>query len=182
VEAVHEQIAKVKDVALKRAPKKVVEQETSSLKDMISGIFDQEKAMLAQQREETRMLLELKARLDDMERRVLQQSRLGSPVEAMRELQVINDALQKVSARLDEESRRLDQLRAGEAKETVAVSAMAAKEDAAARKIMEIEAQLAMIERKHKELADKGYSKKDLKKLRSVIDRHKKKLARLKKK
>jgi hypothetical protein len=182
VEAVQQQISKAKEAAVKRAPKRVVEQEMATLQEMISSILDKEKALLSQQREETRMLLDLRARLDDMERRVLQQGQLQPAMGAMRELHAINDALQRISAKLDDEARRLDQLRMGEATETAAMKALASKEDIAARKIMEIEAQLRLIERKHRQLADKGYSKKQLAKLRSLIERHKKKLAALKKK
>lgn len=182
IDAVHGQVAKIKQVAVQRAPKKVVEEEVKNLQDMLSSLFNEEKAMLTQQREETRMLLELRARLDDMEKRVLRQPQMAPAMESMRELHAINQALHKISSRLDEEAARVEQVKRGEAAESATVAVVAAKEDATARKVMEIEAQLSLIERKHQQLREAGHNKQQLKKLRVLIEKHRKRLERLKKK
>lgn len=182
IDAVHGQIVKVKQAAVQRAPKKVVEEEVKNLQEMLSSLFNEEKAILTQQREETRMLLELRARLDDMEKRVLQQPQMAPAMESMRELHAINQALHKISSRLDEEAARLEQVKRGEAAEATAISTVAAKEDMTARKVMEIEAQLAVIERKHQQLGKAGHNKQQLKKLMVLIEKHRKRLEQLKKK
>ncbi len=182
IELVHEQIAKVKSVAVKRAPKRVVEEEVRNLQEMISSVLDEEKAVLAQQREETRMLLELRVRLDDMEHRILQQQPMPAAVGAMKELHAINEALQLISSKLDDERARLNQLKRGEEAENATVAAIAEKEDFTIRKMMEIEAQLKLVERKHRQLAEKGYDKKQLKRLKLLIGKHRKKLETLKRK
>jgi len=182
VDAVHEQIAKVRQAAVKRAPKRVVEEEVGNLQQMISSILDDEKALLSQQREETRMLLELRARLDDMEKRILQQPQVPNAVGAMKELHTINEALHDISNKLDAERARRGQARREETAEKAVLSGIEAKEDIADRKIMEIEAQLKLIERRHRQLAESGYSKKQLIRVKALIEKHKAKLERLKKK
>ncbi|GEM_PF-3983698 len=182
VEAVHEQIAKVRQAAVKRAPKRVVEEEVGNLQQMISSILDDEKALLSQQREETRMLLELRARLDDMEKRILQQPQAPNAVGAMKELHTINEMLQDISGKLDTERARRGQARREETAEKAILSGIEAKEDIDERKIMEIEAQLKLIERRHLQLAESGYSKKQLLRVKALIEKHKAKLERLKKK
>src|SRR3989344_4635313 len=64
VELVHEQIHRVKQVAIARAPKQVVEQEIATLHEMITSLLEKEKALLMQQSEESKMLTSLKTRLD----------------------------------------------------------------------------------------------------------------------
>lgn len=180
-ESVQQQLEKTKEAAIRRAPKKAVEQEFTSLQDMLAAIFDKEKALLAQQREETRMLLELRAKVDDIEKRALQQSTLSPTVDTVQELHAIQRALQKLDAKLDEEASRLAQVRTKEGEETTRMERVAEGERVTERKIMEIEAQLRFIETKHRQLAKKGRSKEQLKRVKRLIEKHKKRIMQLKK-
>jgi hypothetical protein len=188
VDEVHAQLAKVKQAAAKRAPKREVEREVAGLQEMISGILDQEKAVLSQQREETRMLLELRARLDSMEKRLLQQP-MSAAVGPMRELHDINLALHDIAARLGiqpsvpkptDAKKRKARRKGGRVPKRLKKVQRVIEKHHEQLDILKIEAQLKHVERRHRQLAKGGYTKDELKRLKTIIDEHKKRLRELK--
>jgi len=177
VKLIESQVGKLKKLtASKKSSKKKVHEEIDKFHNQILDIIHKEDALLAQQKREAELLAELKTKIESMEKQMLTSDYKHSAETSLsiKEITKINEKLDRVSRDLKQKMQRIEELEVQEEKEVKEVSAAEKRQTA---KLIELEKQLKLVEQRYRALSKKkGTNKTQLKKLKTIIDSHKKQL------
>lgn len=156
----------------KRSTKLQMEYALNNLEEKIMQVVKDEKTLLDEQKEETKMLFELRKKIDELNNR-LQQVEGGGAEQAQEKGQE-----QGQDSAKDEDGRRMKEIE--EKINQKQIGDVGANKNVREEEIKNIAAQLAMLEKKHAELARSGeHPASALLKLKEIIETHKKSLGKL---
>ncbi|MBI5398890.1 hypothetical protein HZB03_05490 [Candidatus Woesearchaeota archaeon] len=188
-EELQTKLQQIRQLALnKRSKKNHVVEVFADFEQKLLSIMKDEKVLLEEQRKETHELNSLRTQVAELNAKLIELGKEYAKELEEKEMKLmqLKENLASLHIRMSEdttspqpasEKKFYRQKRVGE----IALRAEGAATEAASP-IIQLEAQLAALEQKHKEFAKSGkHSKEDLARVKKIIDAHKKKILELKK-
>ncbi len=196
IKTIKTHLEKIKKVAGK-AKKEEIHSEVDELMSTIHEVLNREKIIINKQRHEAEMLVELKNRINTVEKELVMtdNKNTAEQIFGLKELNKINTALDGISLNLkkemnkvEEQGQTIEDMKKKGKKQTKNIKKIEKKEEADKKAIAEIkkkeqqeikniktiEAQLKDIEKKYKQLKkNKDVKKTEVKKVEKLILKHK---------
>jgi chromosome segregation ATPase len=181
---VKQRLEKMKSISLnKRSTKQMIESEFGDFESTVHDIIKDEEKILEEQRKETKQISELKRMVEELSRKLIDIGRdYAKELEAKdRKILELREALAhahiKISESGEERKAKIDEIER-KLKQRQDVPRPQSRMDA----LSEVESHLSSLEQRHAELKKKGrHSKKDLDRVKQLIDTHKQKIKSMKK-
>jgi chromosome segregation ATPase len=182
---VRQRLEKMKSVSLnKRSTKQMIESEFGDFESTVHDIIKDEEKILEEQRRETKQISELKRMVEELSRKLIDIGREYAKEldEKDRKILELREALAhahiKISESGEERKAKIDEIER-KLKQRQAVQRPQSRIEA----LSEVESHLSSLEQRHAELKKKGkHSKKDLDRIKQMIESHKDKIRKLKRK
>ncbi|MFQ5474430.1 MAG: hypothetical protein ACE5DM_01210 [Candidatus Nanoarchaeia archaeon] len=174
-------VEKLKAAVRLEKPGPAISDAVNALDKSLHQVLSEESYILEQQKVETKTVSEMKEKLESLNQKLIglgmeYTDQLSEKDSKMKELE---DSLAKANTHIDELEQNRDERR--ERLAQVEQKIKAHHEEKKNQAIIDIEQQLKSLEKTHKKLEKSGkHKKKDLSRLKKLIEAHKQKLAKLK--
>ncbi|NQU78495.1 hypothetical protein HQ545_01875 [Candidatus Woesearchaeota archaeon] len=174
---IREKIDRIRSVSLnKRSTKKVIEDELGSFEAAVREIIKDEEKILEEQKRETRQITELKAMVEKLSSKLINLGRdyAGELESKDKKVLELREALASAHIKISESGEeREKKIRNIEAR---------VRKGGKSNQVVELEDHIKSLESRHKDLRKSGkHSKRDLDRVKKLIDKHKDKIKKLKK-
>jgi chromosome segregation ATPase len=181
---IKEKLESIKSLSLnKRSTKQMIEQELGTFESAVHEVIKDEEKILEEQRKETKQITELRKTVEDLSRKMIDLGReYAKELEQKdRKIMELREALATAHIKLSESGedrqRKIEEIERKIRQKREFVPRPKAKHEM----ISEVEQHLASLEEQHAALKRMGrHSKKDLDRVKAMIDSHKQTLARVK--